>query len=62
MGVTADPAELGFSHNTFKLHLARLERQGIVVKADGAYAPKLPPNPKRGIHTILNHFGHKPER
>jgi hypothetical protein len=62
MGVTADPAEMGFSHYTFKLHLARLERQGMEVKANGACASKLPPNPKRGIDTILNHFGHKPER
>ena len=25
--------EVGFSHNTLRLHLARLERQGMVVKA-----------------------------
>jgi hypothetical protein len=62
MGVSADPAEVGFSHYTFKLHPARLERRGMVVKANSACASKLPPNPKRGIDTIFNHFGDKPAR
>ncbi|MGA9387207.1 MAG: hypothetical protein WBV70_00075 [Candidatus Bathyarchaeia archaeon] len=47
MGVRADPAEAGFSNCTFELHMARLERRGMVVKANGACASKLPPNPKR---------------
>jgi hypothetical protein len=62
MGVTADPAEVGFSHYTFKLHLARLERRGMVVKANGACASKLPPKPQKGIDTIFNRFGDKPAR
>jgi hypothetical protein len=52
----------GFYHKTLRLRLARLERRGIVVKANSAYASKMPPNPKRGIDTIFNHFRDKPAR
>jgi DNA-binding transcriptional regulator PaaX len=45
--------EVGFSHNTLRLRLARLERQGMVVKAASACASKLPQNSKRGINTIF---------
>jgi hypothetical protein len=50
------PREVGSSHDTLRLSLARLERQGMEVKANSTYASKLPPNPKRGISTIFNHF------
>jgi hypothetical protein len=42
--------------------LARLERQGMIVKANSACASKLPPNPKKGINTVFNHFRDKPAR
>jgi hypothetical protein len=32
----------------------------MVVKANGACAPKTAPNPKKGINTIFNHFRDKP--
>jgi hypothetical protein len=39
-----------------------LERQGMIVKANSACASKLPPNPKKGINTVFNHFRDKPAR
>jgi len=32
------------------------------VKANSACASKLPPNPKKGINTVFNHFRDKPAR
>jgi len=52
----ADPGEVGSSHDTLRLHPARLGRQGMEMKANSTYASQVPPNPKRGINTIFNHF------
>jgi hypothetical protein len=49
-------------HNTLRLHLARLERQGMIIKANGFGVSKLPQKHKRGIKTIFNHFRDKPAR
>jgi len=54
--------EVGFSHDMLRLRLARLERQGIVVKANSTCASKLPQNPRKGINTIFDHFRDKPAR
>jgi hypothetical protein len=48
--------EVGVYHKSLRLHLARLERQGIFAKANSTCAPQLPPKPQKGINTILNHF------
>jgi hypothetical protein len=56
MGARQILREVGFSHKPLRLHLARLERQGILGKANSTCAPKLPPKPQKGINTIFNHF------
>jgi hypothetical protein len=48
--------EVEFFHNTLSPHLARLERQGMQEGQRQMRASKLPPNPKREINTIFNHF------
>ena len=53
--------EVGFSHNTLRLHLASLERQGMVVKAktpkNGPGRPRLtyslPPNVRHQADLIV---------
>jgi hypothetical protein len=62
MGPPADPAGSGVFHNTLRLHLACLELQDMAVKANSTCASKPPPNPKRGINTIFDHFRDKPAR
>ena len=52
--------DVGFSHDTLRLHLARLELQSMLVRVNSTCASKLPQNPRKGINTIFNHFRDKP--
>jgi len=47
--------EVGFSHDTLRLHLTRLGRQGIAAEASSKTALKPPLKAQRGINTIFNH-------
>src|SRR4030042_5245487 len=55
----ANPVGSEVSHKPLRLHLARLEHQGIFAKANSTCAPKTPPKPQKGINTIFNHFCNK---
>ena len=54
--------EVEFSHNTLRLHLAHLERQGTQEGQKQMHTSKLPPNPKTRIITILRQFRDKAAR
>jgi hypothetical protein len=47
--------EAGFSHETLRLHPARLGRRGIAAEASSKTASKLPLKAQRGTKTIFNH-------
>jgi predicted ArsR family transcriptional regulator len=52
MGFQQIPEEVELSHDTLRLHLARLERQGTQESQKQIRTSKLPPNPKTRIKTI----------
>jgi hypothetical protein len=47
--------EAGFSHDTLRPNLTRLERQGIAAEASSKTASTLPLRAQRGMNTIFNH-------
>jgi hypothetical protein len=57
MRAQAAPTGVWFSHDTLRLHLARLELQGMLVKANSECASKLPQNPGKGTNTISTIIG-----